>query len=258
MNKSVLVDLVDVIHNDDNSVMLAIKDNITALDLLKTGCFKGNEKYFRVTKVGDVVSNLTYTFIDENNKSWSCCTATLVTDEVHKQMSEIYKVVVYHFGIPLMCLDKRTKINNHLTIEQDINDSHVFSISGWDYNDMVLYKDGMYMGHISYNNAIEYISSKYKKYFIESKKTQTNCIAFNITTDGSKVEDNMEFDIEKIVNKLLSKAMSDDYFTYVKDLILKEVVADVVECADPIDWNEDDVRLAIGRVLIDKLTTNKR
>ena len=45
-------------------------------------------------------------------------------------------------------------------------------------------------------------------------------------------------------------AMSDDYVERVADAMLDKVVEDVEECADR-EWNYDDVRLAVGRVLCD-------
>lgn len=40
----------------------------------------------------------------------------------------------------------------------------------------------------------------------------------------------------------------------VTDLIIDDVVKDVKECADNENWNDCDVRLAIGRVLIQRLS----
>jgi len=53
--------------------------------------------------------------------------------------------------------------------------------------------------------------------------------------------------------RLLRLAISDDYALDVLDYILDDVFADVRETADPVEWNEDDVRLAIGRVLLSRL-----
>lgn len=63
----------------------------------------------------------------------------------------------------------------------------------------------------------------------------------------------MENDVREFMLSLLKKSISDDYVVYIADNILDDVVEDVKETADRTEWNEDDVRLAIGRVLIDKL-----
>lgn len=59
--------------------------------------------------------------------------------------------------------------------------------------------------------------------------------------------------IRNNVYHFMREAMSDDYSDLVAEAILPDVIADVNECADAEDWNEDDVRLAIGRVLCWKL-----
>ena len=43
------------------------------------------------------------------------------------------------------------------------------------------------------------------------------------------------------------------YWEKIADVIIDDVVKDVNECADPQDWDEDDVRLAVGRVILERL-----
>ena len=59
--------------------------------------------------------------------------------------------------------------------------------------------------------------------------------------------------IKMETERLLRLAVSSDYVPTIMTYISDSVVEDVNECADPVDWNEDDVRLAIGRVLVDIL-----
>ena len=54
------------------------------------------------------------------------------------------------------------------------------------------------------------------------------------------------------MRKLLSNGISQDYVSYICDSIFEDVVCDIEECADK-DWNDDDMRLAIGRVLCERL-----
>ena len=49
------------------------------------------------------------------------------------------------------------------------------------------------------------------------------------------------------------RPVSDEYWGRIADEILEEVCQDVEETADEEEWNEDDVRLAVGRVLCGKL-----
>lgn len=54
------------------------------------------------------------------------------------------------------------------------------------------------------------------------------------------------------IRDMLRKSISDDYVDNILDEIIDDVVEDVECCADE-NWNEDDVRLAIGRVLCNRL-----
>lgn len=55
-----------------------------------------------------------------------------------------------------------------------------------------------------------------------------------------------------IVENMLRKSISDDYVNDITMKILPDVIDDVECCADE-DYNEDDIKLAIGRVLCDKM-----
>lgn len=60
--------------------------------------------------------------------------------------------------------------------------------------------------------------------------------------------------IASMVGDMLGKIVSDDYHSDVYKLLKDDIVADVIATADPVEWNEDDVRPAIGRVLLDRLS----
>ena len=48
-------------------------------------------------------------------------------------------------------------------------------------------------------------------------------------------------------------SISRDYSKSIADAIADDVARDIYECADNEDWNIDDVRLAVGRVLCKRL-----
>lgn len=48
-------------------------------------------------------------------------------------------------------------------------------------------------------------------------------------------------------------SISRDYSKFIADEIADDVARDIHECADHEDWNIDDVRLAVGRVLCKRL-----
>lgn len=52
--------------------------------------------------------------------------------------------------------------------------------------------------------------------------------------------------------EFLLKKMTDDYASRICDEIIDDVIEDVVECADE-EWSEGDIKLAIGRVLCNRL-----
>jgi len=56
--------------------------------------------------------------------------------------------------------------------------------------------------------------------------------------------------IKAIVLEHMLDIMDTDQARTVTDLIIDDVVKDVEECADGENWNDSDVRLAIGRSLV--------
>lgn len=65
-------------------------------------------------------------------------------------------------------------------------------------------------------------------------------------TDGERAA------VRDVVRMGLSFGISDDYTGRIVDAILDDVVEDVELCADD-DYTPDDVRLAVGRALCDRL-----
>ena len=58
--------------------------------------------------------------------------------------------------------------------------------------------------------------------------------------------------LKKWARELIKQTVSNDYADYILDVIIDDVKEDVLTSADE-DFNEDDVRFAIGRVLMKKL-----
>lgn len=54
------------------------------------------------------------------------------------------------------------------------------------------------------------------------------------------------------IEKLLRKAISDDYTGDILRIIFDDVIEDIKTTAD-VNYNEDDIKLALGRVLLDRL-----
>lgn len=64
--------------------------------------------------------------------------------------------------------------------------------------------------------------------------------------------------IKTVVLEHMVGMMDIDQATHVTSLIVNDVVKDVEECTDGEIWNDSDVRLAIGRVLIQRLSPSER
>ncbi len=62
----------------------------------------------------------------------------------------------------------------------------------------------------------------------------------------------MKNDVREFMLSLLKKSISDDYVVSIADNILDDVIEDIKTSADE-DYSDDDVRFAIGRVLINRL-----
>lgn len=64
--------------------------------------------------------------------------------------------------------------------------------------------------------------------------------------------------LEQFITEILRGAVSDDYARYIleNDNIIEDIIDDVLTSSaweDERYYNEDDIRLAIGRILITKL-----
>lgn len=73
-----------------------------------------------------------------------------------------------------------------------------------------------------------------------------------IKTDYERLQD----DVKLFLDVKFRNAISDEYRYDIRKAILDDVVADVVETSDFREnghWNEDDIKLAVGRVLMNKL-----
>lgn len=63
------------------------------------------------------------------------------------------------------------------------------------------------------------------------------------------MDENSKLEVKECLFDLLSKSVAMDYVNDIYDKIKDEVIQDVEETADPDEWNDSDVRIALGRVL---------
>ena len=62
----------------------------------------------------------------------------------------------------------------------------------------------------------------------------------------------MEKEIRNFMKSTLASGISTDYLDYIIDELISDVIEDVKTSADA-DYSDDDIRLAVGRVLFLKL-----
>ena len=175
-NGLIKIKKVDLIHNDEDCVILKVKEN-KKMDLFKTGCMDGNETLIRVTK-GE---NLCYCIQYEDGKCFNFTGRTLVSDNICNLKELIVNTIVYHFGIPI----KDKKNNNFNYIQKrtdDLKHPHCFKLSGWEDDSLQIRKDDAWIGTGTLKDITEYIKSRYKKVgeIQKSRSPQTNCLIYKI------------------------------------------------------------------------------
>ena len=90
-----LADCIEVITNNDNCVMLKIKED-KRMDLIATGYFNGDEEMIRMTKDND---NNSYTIWSNNGKAFNWNNRTLKSDDLRKLQKAIAKCIHHDLGI---------------------------------------------------------------------------------------------------------------------------------------------------------------
>ena len=204
--KNKLCYLVDIIENNEECVILKVKDNKT-LDLMSLGCFDGNEELIRLTK-GE---NHTCTIFRTNDKPfswyWGRSGYTLVSDNVSAMGKLIEACITEDFDIYIG--EDKNKVRetmNIMSLDDSNNSSHVIKMMYWkDGNDVSVHKDNSF--YKFFKNTIEA-----KKHF-EDLNYDISFKNKYIAGTGCIVE---EYDISK--NKELEDWKEEPYFLLLADL----------------------------------------
>lgn len=67
------------------------------------------------------------------------------------------------------------------------------------------------------------------------------------------LEINPDYLVDIIYDLNINGPISQDYIRLIAENIVEDVAQDIYETADRENWDEDDIRLAVGRVLCKKL-----
>ena len=178
--KNKLCYLVYIIENNENCVVLKVKDN-KEMDLIKLGCFNGDERLFRLTKGKNHTCTI---FYNDNRKTfsweWGESGFTMVTDDVSKMGKLIENAITEDFDIYIG--GNQEKIEKSLNIKSldDSNDSkHFIKIMYFkpDVN-VIVHKDfEFYKSFPDVNTAIKHFQDLYYDIDYKNKYVAvTGCI----------------------------------------------------------------------------------
>jgi len=204
--KNKLCYLVDIIENNEECVILKVKDNKT-LDLIKLGYFDGNEELIRLTKGEDHTCTIFRTNDKPFSWHWGRSGYTLVSDNISAMGRLIEECITEDFDIYIG--EDKNKIRetiNITSLDDSSNNSHSIKMMYWkDGNDVSVHKDNSF--YKFFKNTIEA-----KKHF---EDLNYDIIFRNkyIAGTGCIVE---EYDISK--NKEIDDWKEDPYFLLLTDL----------------------------------------
>ena len=220
--KNKLCNLVDIIENNESCIVLKVKDN-KSLDLIKLGCFNGNEELMRLTK-GE---NHTCTIFSSNSEpfswSWGKRGYTLVSDNISTMGKLIEECITEDFDIYIG--DDKNKIRktmNIMSLEDSKNNSHDIKMMYWkNGDDVVVHKDGsFYKSFKNINDAKNHFKDlNYEFDFRNKYIASTGCFVeeysiskinelenwkenpyFLLLTDLNKLNDEDSFTIARVID----------------------------------------------------------
>ncbi len=192
--KDKLCYLVDILENNKDCVLLKVKED-ARLDLIKLGCFTGNEELMRLTKGEDH----TCTIINKDGTTfswhWGKSGHTIVTDETSKKGKLIEECITEDFDIYIG--ENLVNVNNSLRIKSldDVKDAiHSLEFMYWDKKkpkDIVVHKDSeFYKTFDTIPDAINHFENlNYKIEKLESFVAKTGCIVDDYYIEKIKEKD---------------------------------------------------------------------
>lgn len=180
-----LCDLVNIEENNLECVILKVKDN-AKLDLIKLGCFDGDEEYLRLTKGEDHTCTIFKKNGTNFNWHWGTNGYTLVSDKTSKMGKLIEECITEDFDIYIGKNIK--KINETLYIRSldDVAEAHHnIKIMYWNKkdNNICVHKDDEYYKHFSSVDSVKehFINLGYELEHNSNSIAKTGCIVEEYT-----------------------------------------------------------------------------
>lgn len=178
--KDKLCYLVDIIENNEDCVVLKVKDN-KEMELIKLGYFDGNERLIRLTKGKNHTCTI---FYNDNRKSlswnWGESGFTLVSDNVTKMGELIESCITDDFDIYIGDDDAKIRESLHIkSLEDSKNNQHFIKIMYFKGDkDVVVHKDDeFYRGFSDINTAIKHFQDlNYDLDYRNEYIAETGCV----------------------------------------------------------------------------------
>ena len=196
-----LCDLVEIEENNMECVLLKVKDN-SMLDLIKLGCFEGNEKLIRITKGRDHTITI---FTDKSNYSWYYGETgyTIVSDNTNKKRFLISDCIENDFNIYIgkdkQLVAKSLDIHSLKDTYKKTAFIEVMYWKGEREKNVVVHKNGDYFRSFSgVEDAKKYFkNSNYILDFTNQYTAKTGCIVEEYSMKRKEYSDEQKSDLEQ-------------------------------------------------------------
>ena len=173
-----LSDIVKIVENNQRCVVLEVTG--TPLDLIKIGCFDGDETMFRLTKGGNHTCTVWRNSGSSFSWEWGISGSTIVSNKTSEQGRLIQECIEDDFEIcingPIEAINKTL----HTSMEEIKHQKHNIKLMYWENrpNDISCHKDGTFFKHFKgKDNAINHFASRgYKVTSLGSYVAGTGCI----------------------------------------------------------------------------------
>ena len=173
-----LADLVKIVENNETCVILEVTGSI--LDLIKLGCFNGDETMMRLTKGCDHTCTV-WTKDKHYSWNWGKHGTTLVSRDIGKQGNLIQECIEQDFEIYIGDNSSLIKQTLHIKSLEDVkHGSHFLKMMYWEnsVDNVCCHLDGEFHAHFNgIKRGIEHFVNKgYTVKKVDEYVASTGCI----------------------------------------------------------------------------------
>ena len=174
-----LVDLVKIVDNNRDCVILEVAGSM--LDMIRLGCFNGDETMMRLTKGAD--HTCTVWTKEGKNYSWSWGRSghTLVSDAMSQRGKLIQQCIEQDFEIYIGENKNLIEQTLHIKSLEDVkHNSHMVKIMYWRPTDdhVTCHLDGQFFSHFKnkQDNIKHFVERGYELKHLKNERAVTGCI----------------------------------------------------------------------------------